>query len=86
MINVHAVNKKKKKKTKIQSTNHLNFSSDSYSLLRSIKDKRYNIQYCIKIESKYYTCNHIGHCHLNLLDLLELGSDMKDAPTPIIVI
>ena len=33
----------KPKKTKIQSANHLNSSSDSYSLLRSIKDKCYSI-------------------------------------------
>ena len=52
----------------------------------SIKDKRFSIQYCIEIESKYYTCNRMGRCHLNLLDLLELGSDMEDAPTPIILI
>ena len=52
----------------------------------SIKDKRFSIQYCIEIESKYYTCNRIGRRHLNLLDLLELGSNMKDAPMPIIVI
>ena len=52
----------------------------------SIKDKRYNIQYCIEIESKYYTCNHIGRRHLNLLDLLEFGSDMEGALTPIILI
>ena len=52
----------------------------------SIKNKRYSIQYCIEIESKYYTCNRMGHCHLNLLDLLELGSDMEDAPTAIILI
>ena len=52
----------------------------------SIKDKRYSIQYCIEIESKYYTCNRMGRRHFNLLDLLELGSDMEDAPTPIIVI
>ena len=52
----------------------------------SIKDKRFSIQYCIEIESKYYTCNRIGRRHLNLLDLSELGSDMEDAPMPIIVI
>ena len=52
----------------------------------SIKDKRYSIQYCIEIESKYYTYSRMGRRHLNLLDLLELGSDMEDAPTPIILI
>ena len=57
-----------------------------YLGFRSIKDKRYSIQYCIEIESKYYTCNRMGRRYLNLLDLLELGSDMEDAPTPIILI
>ena len=52
----------------------------------SIKDKRYSIQYCIEIESKYYTCNRMGRRHLNLLDLLEFGSDMEGALTPIILI
>ena len=44
------------------------------------------MQYCLKIESKYYTCNRMGPRYLNLLDLLELGLDMEDAPMPIIVI
>ena len=57
-----------------------------YLGFRSIKDKRYSIQYCIEIESKYYTCNRMGRRHLNLLDLLELGSDMEGALTPIILI
>ena len=52
----------------------------------SIKDKHYSIQYCIEIESKYYTCNRMGRHHLNLLDLLELVLDMENASMPIIVI
>ena len=63
---------------------HLYTINNCHTIFRVWKYQE--LQNCIEIKSKYYTCNGMGRHHLNLLDLLELGSDMEDAPTSIIVI